>query len=147
MQDGLQGNAMTEVALALAMGFFSILVLALVSMGAGGSGETGAQDIAGVLQPALVQTGETSVSTTQPDDQIVIYFEDRLLDSNLTPVRIDALSPDRRVVLALAPSVPLEEVMKVYARIDRADLVVSTLDARWLDRLQSLPAQATGTAP
>ena len=147
MQDGLQGNAMTEVALALAMGFFSILVLALVSMGAGGKGEAGAQAVAGVLQPALVQTGESAVATTQPDDQIVIYFEDRLLDSNLAPVRIDALSPDKRVVLALAPSVPLDEVMRVYARLDRADLVVSTLDARWLERLRALPAPAGGTSP
>ena len=35
MYDGSQGNAMTEIALALAMGFFSILVLTMVSMGAG----------------------------------------------------------------------------------------------------------------
>ncbi len=35
MHDGSQGNAMTEIALALAMGFFSLPVLTLVSMGAG----------------------------------------------------------------------------------------------------------------
>ena len=34
-QPGAQDGAMTEVALALAMGFFSILVLTLVSMGGG----------------------------------------------------------------------------------------------------------------
>ncbi|MCH8138725.1 MAG: hypothetical protein IH926_07200 [Proteobacteria bacterium] len=38
MHDGSQGNAMTEIALALAMGFFSLPVLTLVSMGAGHGG-------------------------------------------------------------------------------------------------------------
>ena len=33
MHDGSQGNAMTEIALALAMGFFSLLVPTMVSMG------------------------------------------------------------------------------------------------------------------
>ena len=38
MHDGSQGNAMTEIALALAMGFFSLPVLTMVSMGAGHCG-------------------------------------------------------------------------------------------------------------
>jgi hypothetical protein len=35
MRNGSQDNAMTEIALALATGFFSIMVLTMVSMGAG----------------------------------------------------------------------------------------------------------------
>ena len=33
MQNGFQSNAMAEIALALAMAFFSIMVLTMVSMG------------------------------------------------------------------------------------------------------------------
>jgi hypothetical protein len=142
MHDGLQGNAMTEVALALAMGFFSILVLALVSMGAGGESETGTRSLADVLQPALVRSSGSGTATTQPDDQIVIYHHNRLLDSNLTAIRIEDLAPDKRVVLALAPTVPLDEIMKIYALFDRPDLVVSTLDERWLARLGTRPPDA-----
>jgi len=143
MHDGLQGNAMTEVALALAMGFFSILVLALVSMGAGGGSKTEPHSLADVLQPALVRSSGSGTATTQPDDQIVIYHENRLLDANLMAIRIEDLAVDKRVVLALAPSVPLDEIMKVYARFDRPDLVVSTLDERWLARLETRPPDAT----
>ena len=35
MTDATQGNAMTEIALAMAMGFFSVMVLTMMSMGAG----------------------------------------------------------------------------------------------------------------
>ena len=56
MYDGSQGNAMTEVALALAMGFFSLLVLALVSMGAGRGKETSAT--AAVLAPPAAKAAE-----------------------------------------------------------------------------------------
>ena len=38
MHDGSQGHAMTEIALALAIGFFSLLVPTMVSMGAGHGG-------------------------------------------------------------------------------------------------------------
>ena len=38
MHDGSQGNAMTEIALALAISFFSLLVPTMVSMGAGHGG-------------------------------------------------------------------------------------------------------------
>ena len=35
MNDGTQGNALTEIALAMAMGFFSVMVLTMMSMGVG----------------------------------------------------------------------------------------------------------------
>ena len=43
MHDGSQGNAMTEIARAPAMGFFSLLVLTMVSLGAGHGGAGPAQ--------------------------------------------------------------------------------------------------------
>ena len=51
MGDTGQTNAMAEVALALAMGFFSIMVLTMVSMGAGAPGEPGDDSVA--LDPGL----------------------------------------------------------------------------------------------
>ena len=151
MQDGLQGNAMTEVALALAMGFFSILVLALVSMGAGGLETTKAEREATLLQPALLessplQQGGLASASSQPDDQIVIYHRGQLLDAELAPLDPGALAPDRRVVLALAPDVPLAEIMAAYSRFNRPDLVVAGLDERWINRLAALESNAVEAA-
>ena len=137
MQDGSQGNAMTEIALALAMGFFSILVLALMSMGAGVAPKADATNPALILKPALAEAGTAEAPTASPDDQIVIYHRGRLLGPDLAPVELASLAPDRRVVLAFDPAVPLDEVMEIYARLARSDLVVSTLDARWLARLEA----------
>ena len=60
MHDGSQGNAMTKIALALAMGFFSILVLTMVSMGAGHGGAL--RRLAGERQRAVV-TGRSGRCT------------------------------------------------------------------------------------
>ena len=136
MHDGSQGNAMTEIALALAMGFFSILVLALMSMGAATAPKADAANSALILKPALAETGAAEAPTASPDDQIVIYHRGRLLGPDLAPVTLESLTPDKRVVLAFDPAVPLDEVMGIYARLARSDLVVSTLDARWLARLE-----------
>ena len=72
MYDGSQGNAMTEIALALAMGFFSLMVLALVSMGAGRAQEASA--VAAILQPAANRTTDRGMIEVESQDTILIYF-------------------------------------------------------------------------
>ena len=66
---GAEDGAMTEVALALAMGFFSILVLTLVSMG-GGEGDAPSFEAI-----RLVQTAPERPSSVLPEksDVIVIF--------------------------------------------------------------------------
>ena len=66
---GAEDGAMTEVALALAMGFFSILVLTLVSMG-GGTGDSRSYEAI-----HLVQTSSDRPASVLPtnDDVIVIF--------------------------------------------------------------------------
>ncbi len=141
MQESTQGNAMTEVALALAMGFFSILVLALVSMGAGQPSSDQPQASAALLKPALAR-GDGGGTAVSADDRIVIYYKGRFLDPDLKPADLASLPREGRIILAFDPAIPLEEVVGLYGRIDRPDLVVSTLDAAWLARLEAEPLAA-----
>lgn len=126
---GAEDGAMTEVALALAMGFFSILVLALVSMGAG----TG--DSAPFQAIRVVQSAPSASESVLPDrnDLIVIFDGKRYLDTDLNPLDpvTLAVAPERRVVLAVDPTVQLAAVMEARARIATANLVIANLDARW----------------
>lgn len=124
---------MTEVALALAMGFFSLLVLTMVSMGAGTASGTSAQTA--VLTPASSPDSGKGAMPVDPDDVIVIYHRGGFLDPSLEPVEPSGIDTSKRVVLAFAPDVPLAEAMKARARIDAEQLVVSTLDDRWLSAL------------
>ena len=145
MQESTQGNAMTEVALALAMGFFSILVLALVSMGAGQPASDKRETTAALLKPALARSDGSS-TTLSADDRIVIYYQDKFLDPDLSPTDLASLPPEGRVILAFDPAIPLDEVVALYGRIERPDLIVSTLDAAWLARLEA-ETQSRGVRP
>ena len=138
MHDGSQGNAMTEIALALAMGFFSIMVLTMVSMGAGqGASEEGG---AAILKMVPAQAGEARAVAANSDDTIIIYHQGRFLDTELRSIDPRGLAASGRVVLALDPALPMAEALHAQAQVSARDLVVSVLDARWQAALADGPA-------
>lgn len=138
-------TAMTEIALALAMAFFAILVLALVSMGAGKPPDTAPETKGDILAAALIPPGQEGAATPMESrDVLVVYHSGRFLDRDLAPLSdaaLEALSAIRegegRVVLAVPPDLPLGEAMAARGRIDRPDLLVTVLNADWMARLRS----------
>ncbi len=135
-----QENAMTEIALALAMGFFSLMVLTLISMGAGEGAKSAPQVL--TLAPPADQTQQAAAKTLPGDDLIIIFNGKRFFDTKLRPVDPETViqsmtGPARRVVLALDPSLPLKDAMAARARVNHPDLVVSGLDERWLKALET----------
>lgn len=140
MHDGSQGNAMTEIALALAMGFFSLLVLTMISMGAGHGSASPA--VATLLKAVPAVAGNARSATLGPEDTIVVYHDGRFFDTELEPVEPGAIAAGGRVVLALDPGLSLSEVLRAQARIAAPDLVVSVLDERWLAVLAGMTQRA-----
>ncbi len=126
---GAEDGAMTEVALALAMGFFSIMVLTLVSMG-GGTGEARSYEAIHVVQTAPDRPA--SVLPTS-DDVIVIFDGERFFDTDLNPIDPASVTAtgERRIVLAVDPSVRLADVMAARSRIAAVNLVIANLDRSW----------------
>jgi hypothetical protein len=140
---GPESNAMAEVALALAMGFFSIMVLAMVSMGAGGSTET-AQTVRlpdGVAMAAPPKASEAKSAPTDnsaavaPGD-LLIYHDGRYLDATLSPIDIATWAPKGgRPVLAVVPDLSMTEALKARTRLSGVNPTVTVLDEAWLARL------------
>ena len=135
---------MTEIALALAMGFFSLLVLAMVSMGAGRGKATSAT--AAILAPPAAQAADRGATGVEPDDVILIYFDGGFFDTELRAVEPGQVDGAKRVVLAFAPDIALAEAMAARARVRSERLVVSTLDEAWLRALAGLEPRK-GAAP
>ncbi|MGB0682353.1 MAG: hypothetical protein ACPGOV_06580 [Magnetovibrionaceae bacterium] len=139
-------SAMTEIALALAMGFFSLMVLTLISMGAGQpqAPEKKAADRSSravVLAETADSEPITGTVETGDGDFFVIFHGQRLLNEALEPLETGAivrLAGDRRVVLAIDPKIPLDQALKARASIGAPNLVVAPLDQAWLDRLAQL---------
>ncbi len=96
---------MTEIALALAMGFFSLMVLTLVSMGSGIASD---QEAVTAQMATPTETSRPGAITKIRDDELlVIYYGGRLLNRELIPVEPEALKSAQRTVLALPPDIPL----------------------------------------
>jgi hypothetical protein len=138
MHESNSQNAMTEVALALAMGFFSLMVLTLVSMGAG-TGET-SEAVAFELSRPVEGTPTQARTELEQDDQFILYYQGRFLDRGLKPIAPTDLDPEKRTILGLGPDLPLSEAMSVRSQFATINLVITTLDNRWISTLkESLP--------
>ncbi len=127
-----QDNAMTEVALALAMGFFSLMVLTLVSMGNGEPvkyEEPGYQSIVVAWETKAASAG----SETSSRDRFVIYAAGGFYDDQGKPVDPAGLSvpPEGRLVLVVAPDEPLTEIMRARARLPDGRVIVAEMDQAW----------------
>ncbi|MEQ9643479.1 MAG: hypothetical protein RIM84_25900 [Alphaproteobacteria bacterium] len=122
------GNPMAEIALALAMAFFSLLVLALVSMRAG-EGVSSSQVAAGMV---LAASGGAAAPAPR---QVLVHWRGRLLDPQLNDIEPERL-PAGPLILAVAPDLPVAEAVALRQRFTGRDLTVTALDARWLERLK-----------
>lgn len=133
VNDGTQGNAMTEIALAMAMGFFSVMVLTMMSMGVG-LGQKQSIETAILAPPASQSSAATD--TVKKDDLLVIYHRGRFLDRALRPLDRSAITRAARVVLAVPPDIPMTAAMKARGDLGVKNLVVTTLDRRWQKALE-----------
>ncbi len=150
------GNAMTEIALALAMAFFAIMILTMVSMGGGGRAGP-----AGVVTPATATVGAKSSIKAPPDGlrllppasqattranagsspmlqprQLIIFSGGRFLNEKLQPLTPAAMQSMAQPVLAVSPELSLAQVMAAKDRLSLPGLTVTTLNRQWLDALK-----------
>jgi len=139
--EGPYGNAMTEIALALAMAFFSVMVLAMVSMGTGSSvtkqafADASTQSDAARLEVVRSEPGNRAASA-KVKTRLVIYHQNRFLDADLTEIDPQGLAPDADIVLAIDPELALAEAITARTRISAGKITVTTLDERWMRKLK-----------
>ena len=131
MRNASQNNAMAEIALALAMGFFSIMVLTMVSMG-GGAAKAPNLDSGVMVRPSAVP-GDGKSATK---DTVLIHYEGQFLDGALKPVDPAAFRAEGPLVLAVAPNLSFAAVLRARKQASAPDITVTTLDERWLKVLK-----------
>ena len=142
MQNGFQSNAMAEIALALAMAFFSIMVLTMVSMGSGFV-DTERQVKIRPEGLAILPSSASNAETANPGigeavsrDSIVIYYQGRFLDADLKEIDPADAKIEGQLILAVEPALPMTAAMAVRKQLPVEDLIVTTLDEHWLEALQ-----------
>jgi len=137
MSGGAQENAMTEIALAMAMGFFSVMVLTAMSMGVGppaGKAQNQAPAQA-IVSAAIADSGPATASAPidklTEKDVLVIFDGSQFFGRDLKPVDVARIDGTRRVVLAVTPDLSMAEAIGARRRIAASRLVITTLDEAW----------------
>ena len=141
MGDGSHNNAMAECALALAMAFFSIMVLTMVSMGAGVEARPAGSPPAAErisLRPSTPSDATTTQSKDAVQSTIIVHYRGRFYDRDLTPLMPETIPSDGHAILAIDPTLSMANAIAVRRRIANPDLTVTTLDARWLEALKEM---------
>ncbi len=140
--DGSHNNAMAECALALAMAFFSIMVLTMVSMGAGVETNRTGTPPSGErisIRPSTPSDAPPAERKTGNQGTVVIHYRGRFYDTRLAPLAPGAIPAEGPAILAIDPAMSMAEAIAVRRRIANPDLTVATLDGRWLEALKEMP--------
>ena len=138
---GDSGNAMTEIALALAMAFFAIMILTMVSMGAGGQvkmTQVGSETTRLVPSRSTAVKHGTTLTKQIAAERIVIFAHDQFYDGQLQPITPAAVARIDQPVLAVPPDLTLGQVLAAKRRLPVPDITVTTLDPRWSSTLKEM---------
>jgi hypothetical protein len=144
-QESNQTKAMVEVALALAMGFFSIMVLAMVSMSTG----TATKDtLSNFTSPVKVEKQNNPASksdqgvinsTEIKKTNLIIWFGNQFLDSNLKRINPNSWMINRQeAILAVTPDTNLKHLLDIKERLGSENIKITSLNQEWLDRLKTM---------
>lgn len=142
MSGGAQENAMTEIALAMAMGFFSVMVLTAMSMGVTvPAGKAQSQSAARtMISAAIADSGAAPASGTvdklTKQDVLVVFDGNRFFGRDLEPFNLAAIDGTKRVVLAVTPNLSMAQAIAARRKIAASRLVITTLDGAWRRALQ-----------
>lgn len=133
MTGGTQENAMTEIALAMAMGFFSVMVLTAMSMGVS---VPSAKSQPPAITTALIADGNSAESSGATDkvtdqDVLVVFDGTRFLGRDLKPMDPAHVDQSKRVVLAVTPELSMADALGARKRFAAKRLVITTLDGQW----------------
>ncbi len=139
MSNSSQENAMTEIALAIAMGFFSVMVLTAISMGVSAP-KTPEKQSASVSTAILAQNsasaGAGTASKLTKKDVLVVYDGKQYRDRSLNALDFATLKNAERVVLAVTPNLSMSAAMQAQKGLPANKIVITTLDPNWNRVLQ-----------
>lgn len=139
-------NAMTEISLALAMAFFSIMILTMVSMGAG-NGNVKAVDTktdpsirALPVQAAASAANSAELTRLQKQDKVFVFYNGFFYDPalSLADPQTATVEPPARIILAIPPDLSMARALDARARFSSRDVIVTTLSDEWIIRLKEM---------
>ena len=120
-------NPLTEVALALSMAFFSLMVLMLFAITNTSTNST--------RQTAKVQNS-TSNESIQENPAYLIFFNGQYFNEALEPASPEKQNKDKRLFLAVMPDLDVGSMMDAMQQVTHPRPEVITLSQDWIQALK-----------
>ena len=120
-------NPLSEVALALAMAFFSLMVLTLFAVVH--------QPETAIVDSMVLQKSADEVSSEPP--KLVLLHTNGLFDEMLRPINADDLPAGKSITLGVQADVTMSEMMRFKQAHPSLDLKISELTSEWTDLLNA----------
>ena len=135
-------NAMTEVALGLAMAFFSLLIVTMISMTMSLQSTTH-NDLAGMQNQETInilsnKTSKADKSEREIKQQFVFYYDGELFNETLSPCSLQCIQQKEHLIIAVAKDLNFNEVYELKIRLNHPNLSITTLNKAWTERLSQL---------
>lgn len=128
-------QAMTEVALALSMAFFSLLLVALISIGVPES-TVGVQKKAVTVPEFVLTETSSSVKDTRAvnealEAQYIFYFDSKFYDQYLKEVEMGKLDITQKLVVAMPTDTDVSQALALQKQFGGFELSLTIMDDKW----------------
>jgi hypothetical protein len=140
-----ENNAMTEVALALAMAFFAIFVLAAVSMSQPSLARLKLDEAINaepekVVHELAIKTDAPGERALEKEETFLVYFQQAFFDAQLKPFQFkqDSSSKMDKFVVGVLPSLSMGDMLEIKNQKKFPNLSITILNAEWQQRLELL---------
>ncbi|MDY6920338.1 MAG: hypothetical protein SV765_09000 [Pseudomonadota bacterium] len=130
MSESTSHQVLTEVALALAMVFFALMVLGLMAVRA--------EPSLTHAEPVQLKEARDPGTRAPPDGTWLVHYQDQFYDTNLTPT-MPPTGGEQRLLLLVAPDLTVQALHQLQGQLSGSDLSIALMDQHWLARLEELP--------
>ena len=131
-------NPLAEVALALAMAFFSLMILMLFAMV--NAPKADATDVGPATMEMAVESRDPP-----PDDEerhLVIFTDGGFFDENLNRLDPAAIDPAQPVILAVSQQMPISRITGFQRRYPDLTIEIAELTPDWEERIAGIGREA-----
>ena len=131
-------NPLAEVALALAMAFFSLMILMLFAMV--NAPKADATDVGPATMEMAVESRDPP-----PDDEerhLVIFTDRGFFDEDLNRLDPAAIDPAQPVILAVSQQMPISRITGFQRRYPDLTIEIAELTPDWEERIAGMGREA-----
>ena len=111
-------NALTEVSLALAMAFFSIMVLSIYALSQSHISQS-------KKKIDIINENKNPPKNKVNDDILIYYLNDNYYDKTFKKINLDEIKNFKKVILSVSPKISLENLFQIKSKLGDQNIKIT----------------------